>query len=351
MFGRILASFCILATLALPAGAAPPKGLTIYFIDTEGGAATLIVTPAGESVLIDCGNPGSRDAERIHKTAQEAGIDAIDNLITTHWHVDHYGGVAHLAELMPIRKFYNRGIPDQLPEDSKNFPILIQAYKKASAGKSITLKPGDQVSLKQTAGAPPVRLLCLVASGEAMADAPQAPANPIASEHVPQAPDPSDNARSLGFLLSYGDLRFLDLGDLTWNVEFKLVHPTNKIGLIDVYQSTHHGLEISNNPVLIKSVEPRVAVFNNGPRKGGHPDVVKTLRRVPGIQAIYQMHRNLSVGQQENTDPDLIANQGPSDQCTGEGIRLSVAADGKSYEVLVGHQGKPRRFETRQGGR
>jgi competence protein ComEC len=351
MFGRILASCCILATLALPIAAAPPKGLTIYFIDTEGGAATLIVTPAGESVLIDCGNPGKRDAERINKTAREAGIDAIDNLLITHWHLDHYGGVAHLAELMPIRKFYDRGIPDKLDEDAKNFPILIQAYKKASAGKSITLKPGEQVPLKQAAGDPPVGLLCLCASGETMADSPQAPANPIVSENVPQAPDPSDNARSLGFLLSYGDFRFLDLGDLTWNVEFKLVHPTNKIGKIDVYQSTHHGLEISNNPVLIKSVEPRVAVFNNGPRKGGHPNVVTALRRVPGIQAIYQMHRNLSVGASENTDPDMIANQGSSDQCTGEGIRLAVAADGKSYEVTVGSQGKPRRFETRQGGR
>src|SRR5258705_9745995 len=114
MFGRILASCCILATLALPARAAPTKGLTIYFIDTEGGAATLIVTPAGESVLIDCGNPGARDADRIFKTAKEAGIEAIDNLLITHWHVDHYGGVAHLAELMPIRQLYHRGIPHQL---------------------------------------------------------------------------------------------------------------------------------------------------------------------------------------------------------------------------------------------
>lgn len=351
MFRRLFASCCLLASLALPAAAAPAKGLNIYFIDTEGGAATLIVTPAGESVLIDCGNPGARDAERIHKTAREAGLSAIDNLLITHWHVDHYGGVAHLSELMPIRKFYDRGIPEKLDEDPKNFPILIQAYKKASGGKSITLKAGDQVPLKQAEGSLPVRLQCLCASGAVMADSPQAAANPIAAEHVPQAPDPSDNARSLGFLLSFGDFRFLDLGDLTWNVEYKLVHPTNKIGLIDVYQSTHHGLEISNNPVVIKSVEPRVGIFNNGPRKGGHPNVVTALRRVPGIQAIYQIHRNLGVGAQENTDPELIANKGPSDKCAGEGIHLTVAGDGKSYEVAVGHEGKPRRFETRQGGR
>jgi competence protein ComEC len=351
MFGRILASLCILATLALPAEAAPPKGPAIYFVDTEGGAATLIVTPAGETVLIDCGNPGTRDAERIHKTAKEAGIDAIDHLFTTHWHTDHYGGVGHLAELMPIRKFYNRGVPDKLDEDPQNFPLLIQAYKKASGGKWVTVKPGDQIPLKQTAGDPPLSLTCLCANTEVIADSPQAKPNPIAAENVPQAADPSDNARSLGFLLSYGDFRFLDLGDLTWNVEYKLVHPTNKIGLIDVYQTTHHGLEISNNPVLIKSVDPRVAIFNNGPRKGGHPNALNTLKRIPGIQAIYQVHRNVGISAEENTEPALIANQGTSDKCTGEGIRLAVAGDGKSYEVTVGHEGKPRRFETRQGGR
>src|SRR5260370_15790157 len=99
MFSRILASCCILVTLTLPAAAAPPKGLSIYFIDTEGGAATLIVTPAGESVLIDCGNPGTRDAERIHKTAQEPGIEAIDNLFVKHCHCDHYRGARPLGRL------------------------------------------------------------------------------------------------------------------------------------------------------------------------------------------------------------------------------------------------------------
>ncbi|CAN5593815.1 hypothetical protein BH10PLA2_BH10PLA2_27520 [soil metagenome] len=351
MFGRFIACCGLLAALALPASAAPPRGLTIYFIDTEGGAATLIVTPAGESVLIDCGNPGKRDAERINKAAREAGLTTIDKLLITHWHLDHYGGVAHLSQLIPIRQFYDRGIPEKLEEDAKNFPVLIQAYKKASGGKSITLKAGDEIPLKQVEGEPPVKLLCVCASGSTIVDAPRAPANAIAAEHVAQAPDPSDNAQSMGFLLSDGAFRFLDLGDLTWNAEYKLVHPTNKIGLIDVYQSTHHGLEISNNPVLIKSVEPRVAIFNNGPRKGGHPSVVATLRRVPGLQAIFQMHRNLQSGDQENTEPAHIANKESSDKCAAEGIRLTVAPDSKSYEVTVGHEGKPRRFETRQGGR
>jgi beta-lactamase superfamily II metal-dependent hydrolase len=322
------------------------KGVDIYFVDTEGGAATLIVTPAGESVLIDCGNPGPRDADRIFQTAQVAGLKAIDHLIITHWHVDHYGGVARLSELLPIHHFYDHGIPDSLAEDPKNFPLLIQAYRKAAKGKSTTLWPGDDVALKQADGSPTLRLRCLCGIGEVIPDKPGAPDNPIAREHAPQPEDPTDNARSLGFLLTYGDFRFLDLGDLTWNIEYKLVHPTDKIGPIDVYQSTHHGLEISNNPVVIKTVQPRVAIFNNGPRKGGHPSVVATLRRVPGIEAIYQLHRNVTAAAQENTDPEFIANA--EENCQGEFIHLAVAADGRAYTVAIGANGKPRRFETRK---
>src|SRR5262249_30198726 len=123
-----LALAILLSPLSVVAAEQPaaPHGLDIYFIDAEGGAATLIVTPAGESVLIDCGNPGPRDAERIYKVATEqAGLQAIDHLIITHWHLDHYGGVDRLAKLMPIHHYYDHGIPETLAEDAKNFPTLI----------------------------------------------------------------------------------------------------------------------------------------------------------------------------------------------------------------------------------
>jgi beta-lactamase superfamily II metal-dependent hydrolase len=322
-----------------------PRGLDIYFVDTNGGAATLIVTPSGESVLIDCGNPGARDAERIHRTATEqAGLKAIDHLIITHWHTDHYGGVARLAQLMPIRHYYDRGIPPKSLDDPKNFPLLIQAYKKACRGKSTTLKPLDDISLKQPTKGPALRLQCLCARGEVLPDKKDAPPNPIAKEHKPKPVDKSDNAMSLGFLLSYGGFRFLDLGDLTWNIEYKLVHPSDKIGPIDVYQVTHHGLDISNNPVLMRTVRPRVAIYNNGPHKGCNPRVTSALRRIPDVKAIYQIHRNLDVAASENTSPDMIANK---EKKAGEGIKVSVAPDGKSYTVTVGTKGKPRRFETR----
>jgi beta-lactamase superfamily II metal-dependent hydrolase len=350
MYRGLLALLC-LAWILSPAYTQEAKtaagpGLNIYFIDTEGGAATLIVTPAGESVLIDCGNPGARDAERIHRAAtQQAGIKAIDYLIITHWHLDHYGGVGRLAEFMPIHHFCDRGIPGQLEEDPKNFPLLIQAYRKASQGKSRTLKAGDEIALRQREGTPPLRLLCLCGSGDTLADRAGALANPIAQEHKAKPVDTSDNARSLGFLLSYGNFRFLDLGDLTWNKEYNLVHPSDKIGPVDVYQVTHHGLDISNNPVLIKTVRPRVAIFNNGPRKGCDPDVTTTLRRLAEPPVIYQMHRNVRVGAQENTEPEFIANL--NEDCKGESIGISVAPDGKSYTVRVGRIGKPRLYQTR----
>jgi beta-lactamase superfamily II metal-dependent hydrolase len=347
-----LAALAAVAFLAAdPAHAAdqPARGPNIYFIDTEGGAATLIVTPAGESVLIDCGNPGKRDAERVHRLATgPAGLARIDHLIVTHWHLDHYGGVGRLSELMPIGRFYHHGIPDTLADDPANFPLLIGAFRKASEGKAQLLRPGDSIPLKQLPGGPELSLRCLCGHGEVLPDKPGAPENPIANDHKPQPDDPSDNAKSLGFLFRYGGFRFLDLGDLTWNVEYKLVHPSDKIGPVDVYQVTHHGLDISNNPVLLRTVSPRVAVFNNGPKKGASPKVMADLRRLPDIQAIYQMHRNETVGPAENTDPALIAND--SADCRGEPIHLAVAADGKSYTVTVGGKGKPRRFETRPPG-
>ena len=151
-------------------------------------------------------------------------------------------------------------------------------------------------------------------------------------------------------MLSFGAWRFLDLGDLTWNVEYKLVSPTNKIGEVDVYQVTHHGLEVSNNPVLIRSVNPRVAVCNNGPRKGGHPTVIATLRRLPDIQGIYQLHRNLGATPAENTDPDHIANDKSKGQ-SGEMVVLRVAPDAKSYTVTVGSKGKTKTYKTRGEGK
>ena len=338
----------ILALMLLPMVRLPGQAqVHFYFVDVEGGGATLIVTPAGESVLIDCGAPGKRDAARIHQVAtQVAHIKAIDHLIATHWHSDHFGGTPDLAKLMPIHHFYNRGIPKQLIQDEPVlYPKMIKAYKEVTRGKATVLKAGDMLPLKQKAGTPTFSILTVCGSAKFLPDKAGAPKNPFADEFTPMEPDPSDNAQSLGFVLSYGGFRFMDLGDLTWNMEYKLIAPTNKVGTVEVFQSTHHGLEISNNSVLIKSVNPRVAVFNNGPHKGGNPIVIAALRELPDIQAIYQLHQNLGATAQENTNPAYIANT--ADPCKGEFIQLAVAPDSKSYTVAIGSKGTPKHFKTR----
>lgn len=338
--------FALALTGPLAAREEAPRELSITFIDTEGGAATLILTPAAESILIDCGNPGKRDAARIHAACKKLGLKAIDHLIITHWHSDHYGGAEHLSKLIPIRKFYDRGIPETLSDDPRGFPVLIKAYKQATGGKSVTLKAGDEIKLNQVAGVPAVKLLCVCASGEVIAERKGAKENPVAKEHKPQKARPNDNDMSLGFVLSFGEWRFLDLGDLTWNVEHKLVSPSDRIGEVDVYQITHHGQTSSNNPVLIKTVNPRVAIHNNGPRKGGAASVNATLRRLPDLQGLFALHRNLGAGDSDNADVDKTANDGRKKQA-GETITLVVAKDAKSYTVRAGEKGKTFTYKTR----
>ena len=90
----------------------PARTLDIYVVDVEGGNATLFVAPNRESVLIDSGNGGAaatRDADRIMAAAHAAGLSQIDHLITTHWHGDHFGGMAELASRIPVREFIDHG--------------------------------------------------------------------------------------------------------------------------------------------------------------------------------------------------------------------------------------------------
>lgn len=319
--------------------------LIVRLIDVEGGGGTLIITPAKEAILIDCGNPGARDAGRIAKAIRNEGLNKLDHLVITHWHVDHYGGAETLAGLIPITQFWDRGIPERLAEDPGNFPGLIAAYTRVSKRMSRTLKPGDQLPLRQVEGAGRVTMTCVCASGNVIEAPSGATANSRAGALSPMPDDPSDNARSLGFVLSLGNWRYLNLGDLTWNTEAKLVHPVNRLGEVDLYQSTHHGLSISNNPAVIRTVRPTIAVFNNGPRKGGMPEVLSALRRVDTIKGIFQVHRNEVANAAENTEPDKIANI--NSDCQAHGIRVEVRPDGSQYQVRLTGGEKVWNYTTR----
>jgi competence protein ComEC len=358
MATRVRAWFPLALTLlAWTSGAvgqtADRRPLEIDFIDAMGGAATLMVTPERESILIDSGWPGNddRDPKRIvHVLKDLAGCDHLDHLVTTHWHTDHFGGVGGLSRLVRIDHFWDRGLPEDgtpgldFPDGPKPSDPLGIAYRTASRGKRRALKPGDTLPLKG------IEALILASGGRVIGQSRRygegdRTANPLCDSAPPDQPvDPSDNARSLAILFSLGKFRFFDAGDLTWNVEKKLVCPVDLIGPVDLYQVTHHGMDISNHPTLVQSIAPTVAIMNNGPRKGGAPKTVKLLRSIPMIQAAYQLHRNAATSEEDNADASLIANQ---NQAGGTIIRVFVEPDGSSFTVQIGEDGPKRRFESR----
>jgi beta-lactamase superfamily II metal-dependent hydrolase len=318
--------------------------LDIYFVDVEGGAATLIVTPAGESVLIDSGYPdfGGRDRDRILKVVQHAGLKQIDHAVVSHWHLDHYGNHAALAAKITIGQFWDRGIPDALQEDPK-FGERIAAYRAAAQNQSKPLKVGDALPLK--AGKTPLTMKIVVASGEVLPN--EGEANRYAYLHVPQAEDPTDNAKSIGSLLAFGKFKFLTCGDLTWNIEAKLTTPNNPLGKVDLFMVTHHGLSSSNNPVLVRAIDPRVAVICNGPTKGANPETLATLRSVTSLLAWYQLHRNVQLDEFSQTPAAFIANQEDVGACRGVWIKASVEPDAAGYTVQIGPNGKSTRYAVR----
>lgn len=332
-------------TASLFAGAADRK-LDIYWIDVEGGAATLFVTPAGESILIDTGNPGEpgkppRDAGRIHKVATEvAGLKKIDHLITTHYHRDHFGGAADLAKLMPIGVVYDNG---EFPGGRERPSAEYLAFP---ADKRVVLNPGDSLPLKSLRIAGPVVSVTCVAARKEIMKAPEG-AKKTTFENPRRKPeDYSDNANSIACVIRFGDWAMFVGGDLTWNIEEKLAVPANILGQIDLYQSTHHGLDVSNNPVVVKSIEPTVAVITNGATKGCMPEMVATIRSTDSIVGIYQMHRNERKGEEKNNVPDeFIAN--PKKECDGAHIKCVVEADAKSYTVSVPATKHEQKYETK----
>jgi competence protein ComEC len=313
--------------------------LHIYFIDTEGGGGTLIVTPAGESVLVDTGNPGDRDPGRIVTAAKDAGISAIDTLVVTHYHIDHMGGAPTLAKLMPIHTIYDNA--DQNVSRDKASP----EYLATKCDKRIMINPGDELPLKQADGSAKISIRCLGCRKKFVDPPAGAMENEFAKDSKGKAIDLTDNANSIVLLLSFGDFRFFDGGDLTWNLEHDLATPANRAGTVDVYQVMHHGLDLSNNPVLVKALAPTVAVMENGTTKGCGPETFATLKSTPSIQAIFQLHKNLRAdGDVNNTSADHIANM--DKDCKGDFVKLSVNADGAGYTVGIPATGFEQTFQT-----
>jgi competence protein ComEC len=342
----ILALLPILLLLFATELQAAPSTLDIYFIDVEGGAATLIVTPLGESLLVDSGFPGERDPARIAHVAREiAGLVQIDHYITTHWHRDHVGGIPQLSKLIPVKNYYDHGVPATLAADMQ--AEFVEAYRQTVQGKSVKLKPGDTIKMRPSVkNLPPLQIRVLASDGLVLGEQAGAPQiQPCGPDFQPQPEDKTDNAKSVGILLSFGRFKFFDGGDLTWNVEDRLVCPKNLIGSIDVYQVDHHGADSSNNPALVRALKPRVAIIGNGPKKGGEVRTFATLKSVSEIEAIYQLHRNVATTEKDNAPPNFVAND--EEVCQGEFIKVSVNPDGKSYDVSIPAKKISRHYRAR----
>lgn len=278
--------------------------LNIYYIDTEGGQSTLFVGPSGESLLVDTGNAGERDLGRIAETLRTAGVTKIDHLWTTHYHGDHVGALLELAKQFPVGHFYDHGKPN--PNDRIVSAQFLTAYEALSSGKRTVVKPGDKVKMSGldiTAVASANQFIRSNLPGGGGQNASCAGVKP---KDESAYPDP-DNGDSAGFVLSYGRFRTIDLGDLTWNGELDLMCPTNRIGTVDLYLTSHHGLEKSGSPALVQALRPRVAVMNNGTRKGGTAEVFAGLQETVGLEDLWQLHWSYNVGL-ENAPARFIAN-------------------------------------------
>ncbi len=316
-----------LALLAALPAALEARPLEIFFVDVEGGQATLIVSPSGQSMLVDTGWRGfdGRDAERIVQAAKAAKIKQIDYVLITHYHRDHVGGVPQLAARMKIGMFFDHG-PNT--EDSRATKEDYSEYVKTfQHAEHMVVKPGDAIPLKG------VTVKILTADGERIASPlPGAgQPNPFCASTPNRDPDPSENARSAGFLLTYGNFRFLDLGDLTWNKELDLMCPNNPIGQVDVYLTSHHGLNQSGSPALVDAVHPRVAIMNNGAKKGGSPEAWQIVKDVPGLEDLWQLHYALDGGKEHNVADPFIANV--DEVCQGQYLSLTAESNG-SFTVF-----------------
>jgi competence protein ComEC len=315
-------------------GAASHRPLQIYFVDVEGGQSTLFVTPSGHSLLVDTGWAGhdGRDADRIAAAAKAAGIERIDYVLITHYHPDHVGGVPQLAAKIPIGTFIDHGPHRDAGDPPVGGYKEYAAFLKDGHYGHIVARPGDVLPI------PELHVTMISGDGDVLAK-PLAGAgakNTFCDSSEVRPPDETENARSLGMLMTFGKFRILDAGDLTWDKERELMCPVNKLGQVDLFVVSHHGSPESNSPALVDAIMARVAIMDNGATKGGSVAVLDTVAKAPGPKDLWQLHYSEEGGATQNTAERRIANlQGPD---TGHYLKVTALESGR-FEVYNSRDG------------
>ena len=326
--------------LLAAAAALHAQTLHIYAIDVEGGKSTLYVSPSGESMLVDAGYAGNdnRDANRIAAAAAAAGVKRIDYLVVTHYHGDHAGGVAQLAAKIPVGRIYDHG--DNFEKSNAKTEAVFAPYAALREKyPHETVRPGDSIPVKG------LRVNIVAAAGDSI----QKPLpgagqpNPLCASYEALPPDPGENAHSVAMIITFGNLRIADLGDLFWDKEYDLACPVNKLGTVDLYMTTHHGTATSGPPQMVHALRPKVAIMNNGETKGGSVRAWTTIENSPGLQDLWQLHFSKEGGAGHNVAEKFIAN--PSEKNDrGYSIEVSAHPDG-SFTVRNDRNGFEKSYQ------
>ena len=344
-YWRYLAAVAV--CLLVVAAASAASTLDLYFIDVEGGQATLVVSPSGQSMLVDTGWGGfnGRDADLIAAAAKKAGVKALDFVVITHYHDDHVGGLEQLAARLKFRTIVTHGANTETTPNAARLSAVYANGVKLGGGVERAVRPGETFKLD------PVEVK-IVASNREVVSSPggSSPANPLCAGAVRAQPDRSDNSASVGMLLTFGRFRFLDLGDLTQDLEFDLACPVNRVGAVDLYLSTHHGSAASGAEVLVHALKPRVAIMNNGSRKGGDLGPLQVIRRAPGLEDLWMLHYAVAAADGNVAEPYIANMRESPDSAThdaGFGIKVSAGADG-SFTVTNERNSFSKKYAARR---